>query len=53
MVAVRGALEHAGFVVLALNLATGDVTPADTVASQTPPAGAQIPRGSLVVIYVT
>jgi serine/threonine-protein kinase len=49
----RGVLEQAGFEVLALNLATGDVTPADTVASQTPPAGAQIPRGSLVVIYVT
>jgi beta-lactam-binding protein with PASTA domain len=29
------------------------VTPADKVSSQTPPAGAQIPRGSLVILYVT
>jgi serine/threonine-protein kinase len=49
----RSALDEAGFEVLALNLATGDVTPADKVSSQTPPAGAQIPRGSLVILYVT
>jgi serine/threonine-protein kinase len=49
----RGVLEQAGFEVLALNLATGQVSPADTVASQTPPAGAQIPRGSLVILYLT
>jgi beta-lactam-binding protein with PASTA domain len=49
----RSVLEQAGFEVLAINLATGKVTPTDTVASQTPAAGAQIPRGSLVILYVT
>jgi serine/threonine-protein kinase len=49
----RRVLDQAGFEVLALNLATGKVSPTDTVSSQTPPAGAQVPRGSLVILYVT
>jgi beta-lactam-binding protein with PASTA domain len=48
----RQALEAAGFEVLALNL-DGEVRNESLVASQTPPARASIPRGSLVVLYLT
>jgi serine/threonine-protein kinase len=47
----RSALEQAGFEVLALSL-NGKVENEDTVSSQSPAAGAAIPRGSLVVLYV-
>lgn len=48
----RETLSSAGFEVLALNLAE-EVSRTDTVSRQTPAAGASIPRGSLVVLYVT
>lgn len=48
----RETLERAGFEVLALDLG-GDVTSGDRVASQTPGGGASVPRGSLVLLYVT
>jgi beta-lactam-binding protein with PASTA domain len=47
----RRALEQAGFEVLALNL-NGEVKNESPVASQTPAGGANIPRGSLVILYV-
>lgn len=47
----RRTLEQAGFEVLALNL-DGAVRNESPIASQTPSAGASIPRGSLVVLYV-
>ena len=47
----RRTLEQAGFEVLAINL-DGPVRRDDRVASQTPAAGASIPRGSLVVLYL-
>ena len=47
----RGALEQAGFEVLALNL-NGEVKNESPIASQSPAAGAAIPTGSLVVLYV-
>ena len=47
----RRDLERAGFEVLALNL-DGEVRNESRVASQTPSAGASIPRGSLVILYV-
>jgi serine/threonine-protein kinase len=48
----RQGLEAAGFEVLALNL-NGEVRNESVVASQTPTGGASIPRGSLVVLYLT
>ncbi len=48
----RQALEGAEFEVLALNLETNRVRREDRVVSQTPAAGASIPRGSLVLLYV-
>lgn len=47
----RGALEQAGFEVLALSLG-GRVRNESTIGSQTPAAGASIPGGSLVILYV-
>lgn len=48
----RQALAAAGFEVLALDLA-GDVRNEDRVASHSPAGSAAIPRGSLVLLYVT
>jgi serine/threonine-protein kinase len=48
----RQALEQAGFEVLAINL-NGEVKNASPVASQTPAGGASVPRGSLVILYVS
>jgi serine/threonine-protein kinase len=48
----RRTLEQAGFEVLALNL-NGEVKNESPVASQTPAGGAGIPRGSLVILYVS
>ena len=47
----RRALESAGFEVLALNL-NGAVHNESPIASQTPKGGANVPRGSLVILYV-
>jgi serine/threonine-protein kinase len=47
----RRALQAAGFEVLALNL-NGQVRNESPIASQTPTGGADIPRGSLVILYV-
>jgi beta-lactam-binding protein with PASTA domain len=47
----RSALQAAGFEVLALNL-NGPVRNESPIESQTPKAGATIPRGSLVILYV-
>lgn len=47
----RRTLDQAGFEVLALNL-DGEVRNESPVASQTPAAGASVPRGSLVLLYV-
>ena len=47
----RRVLEQAGFEVLVLNL-NGQVRNESPVASQTPSAGASIPRGSLVILSV-
>jgi serine/threonine-protein kinase len=48
----RRSLESAGFEVLALNLQTNRVRREDRVSSQSPSAGASIPRGSLVLLYL-
>ena len=48
----RQTLVQAGFEVLALNL-EGQVRNDSTVSSQTPAGAASIPRGSLVLLYVT
>jgi beta-lactam-binding protein with PASTA domain len=50
---VRSTLEQAGFEVLALNLAGAEVRREDAVTSQSPAADARIPRGSLVLVYVS
>ncbi len=47
----RRSLEQAGFEVLALNL-NGQVRNESPIGSQTPAAGASIPGGSLVILYV-
>ena len=50
----REALEQAGFEVLAPErTGGGQVTNSSTVGSQTPAAGASIPGGSLVILYVS
>ena len=49
----RSALEQAGFEVLALRLGPGEVRREDELVSQTPAARASIPRGSLVLVYVS
>ena len=48
----RSTLEQAGFEVLALDLEGADVRSEDEIASQSPAAGASIPRGSLVLLYL-
>lgn len=48
----RQALDAAGFEVLAIDLA-GEVRNGDRVASQSPAGSATIPRGSLVLLYLT
>ncbi len=49
----RQALEQAGFEVLALNPSGGGrVQNSSPIGSQTPAAGASIPGGSLVILYV-
>jgi serine/threonine-protein kinase len=48
----RTTLEQAGFEVLALK-PEGEARDADTVDGQTPEAGAGIPRGAVVVLYVS
>jgi serine/threonine-protein kinase len=47
----RRTLEQAGFEVLALAL-DGEVRNESPIASQTPSAGASVPRGSLVLLYL-
>lgn len=49
----RAALEAAGLEVLALTIGEGEVRNESTVGSQSPAANALIPRGSLVLLYVT
>jgi serine/threonine-protein kinase len=48
----RERLEAAGFEVLAIELETTDGSGEGRVLSHTPSGGAQIPRGSLVILYV-
>ena len=49
----RQALEQAGFEVLAVNRLGGNrARNSRPVASQSPAAGASIPRGALVLLYV-
>ncbi|HXH87279.1 MAG TPA: PASTA domain-containing protein [Gaiellaceae bacterium] len=48
----RSLLEDAQFEVLAIELATADQSKIGRVLSQSPPASAQIPRGSLVILYI-
>ena len=48
----RRALVQAGFQVLALNLKTGELQDESPIVSQTPAGGANVPRGSLVILYV-
>jgi len=48
----RRALVRAGFQVLALNLKTGELQDESPIVSQTPAGGANVPRGSLVTLYV-
>ena len=48
----RDQLEQAGFEVLALTVADGEVRNESTVVSQAPGGGASIPGGSLVLVYV-
>lgn len=47
--AARNALERAGFEVLAIEL---EALEPGVVASQSPPGGASVPGGSLVILYV-
>ncbi len=48
----RQALDDAGFEVLVINLG-GQVRNESVVGSQSPAAGASVPRGSLVLLYVS
>jgi len=49
----RETLVQAGFEVLALTIADGEIRNESTIGSQSPAGGASVPRGSLVVLYVT
>ncbi len=48
----RGALEQAGFEVLALTVGDREIRNESTILSQSPGGGASVPRGSLVLVYV-
>ena len=48
----RETLEGAGFAVLALTVGDGEIRNESTIASQSPAAGASVPRGALVLVYV-
>jgi beta-lactam-binding protein with PASTA domain len=48
----RSALDQAGFEVLALTVSDREIENERSVASQSPGAGASVPRGSLVLVYV-
>ena len=48
----RSALEQAGFEVLALTVGGREIENERSVLSQSPGAGASVPRGSLVLVYV-
>jgi serine/threonine-protein kinase len=48
----RDVLEQAGFEVLALGVGDREVRNESRILSQSPGAGASIPRGSLVLVYV-
>ena len=50
--AARARLDEAGFEVLTITLDESG-SPARTVLSQTPAGGASVPRGSLVILYVS
>jgi beta-lactam-binding protein with PASTA domain len=49
----RETLVQAGFEVLALTIGDGEIRNESTIGSQSPAGGASVPRGSLVVLYVT
>jgi eukaryotic-like serine/threonine-protein kinase len=48
----RSALDQAGFEVLALTVSDREIENERSVVSQSPGAGASVPRGSLVLVYV-
>ena len=48
----RDALEQAGFEVLALTVGDGEIRNESKIVSQSPTAGASIPGGALVLVYV-
>lgn len=48
----RDALEQAGFEVLALTVGDGEIRNDSKIVSQSPTAGASIPGGALVLVYV-
>ena len=48
----RRTLEQAGFEVLALTIGDDEIRNESTIASQSPGAGASIPGGALVLVYV-
>ena len=49
----RESLVQAGFEVLALTVGDGEIRNESTIGSQSPAGGASVPRGSLVILYVT
>ena len=49
----RNSLDEAGFEVKALNLAGDELRNESEIGSQSPGGGASVPRGSLVLVYVT
>ena len=48
----RQSLDQAGFEMLALDLSGDELRNSSAIGSQTPAAGASIPGGSLVILYV-